>query len=97
MAYNQNTNQYFFNYLNYFFRIGAVQLGKISINFEKFYNTAIQNCYLEINKYSGNTEHEMRIREKLEWNLSYLNQMKSIIDNDSFGEEDLKQLFLGNR
>lgn len=97
LGYNQNIKQYFFNYLNYFFRIGSVQLGNVGVTFEKFYNTVIQHCYSELNKYSGNTEYEMHIHEKLEWHLSYLNQMKNIIDNDSFGEDDLIELFLENR
>jgi len=97
LGYNQNIKQYFFNYLNYFFRIGSVQLGKSSINFEEFYNKVLQDYYSELNKYSGDTDFEKRIREKLDWHFSYLNQMKSIIDNDSFGEDDLRQLFLGNR
>lgn len=90
---NEKTNMYFFNYLNYFYRIGCVQLGKIFVTFEDFYEKALSFCNEQINLNSGGSQSEVKILEKQMWHRNYLMEMKNVIKNDDFSESDLLNLF----
>lgn len=94
LSLNEKTNMYFLNYLNYFYRVGSVQLGKVGVTFEDFYEKALKFCNEQINLNSGNSEIEVKIQEKQTWHRNYLMEMKDTIENDDFSESDLLNLLM---
>ena len=94
LKFNEEKKLFYLNYINYFYRIGVVQLGKNSVSFSDFYQKSSFFTESEMKVHAGQTENDLRIRKKLEWHLNYLNQMKEIIENDNFTENDLLDLFL---
>ena len=74
--YNNETNQYYLNYLNYLCGVSCAGLGDKSYSFEQLYEEAIKMSTKEIDNNSNNK----RVVDKHLWQINYLNSMKSIRD-----------------
>ncbi|AIN94431.1 hypothetical protein H0R90_03090 [Treponema putidum] len=72
--YNNETNQYYLNYLNYLCGVSCAGLGDKSYSFEQLYEEAIKMSTKEIDNNSNNK----RVVDKYLWQINYLNSMKSI-------------------
>lgn len=76
--YNDETKQYYLNYLNYLCGVSCVGLGTEAYSFERLYEEAIEMSTKEINDNSNNE----RVVAKHQWQIRYLNYMKNIRDSE---------------
>jgi len=76
---NDKTKQYYLNYLIYLCGVSCAGLGAKSYSFENLYEEAIKMSEDQI---FANLKNE-RVVEKHQWQISYLNHIKSIRDSET--------------